>query len=165
MKRLIRISFFLFFLFSISKSWGQPSLNFGSNGNTSGCVPHTVVFNISNVSSNTANTTYQLNFGDGSPVLSYTQATIPSSVSHTYTTISCGQTSVGMQNSFGATLSAANTLGSTSGNISPIRISKKPNASFTLSSTSIISGSNITFTNISDPGVTYTGTTCNTNPP
>ncbi len=166
MKQIIRISFFLFCLFSVTKSWGQlPSLSFGYNGNASGCAPHTVVFSIGSVSSNSANTTYQLNFGDGSPVLNFTQSTIPSSVSHTFTSISCGQTFSGQQNCFGATLTATNTSGPTIGSVTPIRISKKPNASFTLSPSPICAGSSITFTNISDPGVTYSGATCNTNPP
>jgi hypothetical protein len=166
MNQIIRISFFLFCLFSISKSWGQlPSLQFGSNGNASGCAPHSITFNISGISTNTANTTYQLNFGDGSPVLNYTQTTIPATVSHTYSSISCGQTFSGQQNCFGATLTATNSSGPTTAAVFPIRISKKPNASFALSESSICAGIPLTFSNISDPGVTYSGATCNTNSP
>jgi hypothetical protein len=59
MKQIIRISFFLFCFFSVTKSWGQlPSLSVGSNGIANGCAPHTIVFSIGSVSSNTANTTY-----------------------------------------------------------------------------------------------------------
>jgi hypothetical protein len=145
--------------------WGQlPSINFGYSGNAGGCAPHTVVFNISNFSSNVAGTTYVLNFGDGSPNLNYTQANLPTTVSHTYTQISCGQVFNGNQNAYGATITAINSSGPTIGVVNPIRISKKPNASFTLSPSPICVGSSITFTNISDPGVTYTGSSCNTNP-
>jgi hypothetical protein len=81
-----------------------PSISFGNSGNASGCAPHSVTFNISSISGNTSNTTYQLNFGDGSPVLNYTQANVPSAVGHTYSSISCGQTFQGTSNSYGATL-------------------------------------------------------------
>ena len=83
------------------------SLNFGFTGNSSGCAPHSVTFNISSISGNVPNTTYQLNFGDGSPVLNFTQANVPSTVSHTYSSVSCGQTYSGQQNCFRATLTAS----------------------------------------------------------
>ena len=166
MKQIRILFFFVLFLFSTFYSWGQlPSINFGYSGNAGGCAPHTVVFNISNFSSNVAGTTYVLNFGDGSPNLNYTQANLPSTISHTYTQVSCGQTFNGNQNAYGATITATNASGPTIGSVTPIRISKKPNASFTLSPTPICAGGSITFTNTSDPGVTYTGSTCNTNPP
>ena len=75
-----------------------PSISFGASGNASGCAPHSVTFNISSISGNTSNTTYQLNFGDGSPVLNYTQANVPSAVGHIYLSVSCGQTYSGQQN-------------------------------------------------------------------
>lgn len=166
MKQIRILFFFILSLFSTFYSWGQlPSINFGYSGNAGGCAPHTVVFNISNFSSNVAGTTYVLNFGDGSPILNYTQANLPSTISHTYTQVSCGQTFNGNQNAYGATITATNASGPTIGSVTPIRISKKPNASFTLSPTPICAGGSITFTNTSDPGVTYTGSTCNTNPP
>lgn len=153
------------FLLIASNGLAQlPALTIGNSGNASGCAPHTVVFNIDNVAGNAPSTTYALDFGDGSPVLNYTQANIASTVSHTYSTVACGQTFGGQFNSFGATLTATNASGSTTGTIAPIRISKKPNASFTLSPTPICVGSTITFTNISDPGVTYISQACNTNP-
>ena len=142
-----------------------PSITFGYSGNAGGCAPHTVVFNISGFSGNVSTTTYTVNFGDGSPILNYTQATLPTTISHTYTQISCGQVFNGNQNAFGATITATNASGSTIGAVAPIRISKKPNAAFTLSPPVICSGGSITFTNTSDPGVTYSGTTCNTSPP
>ncbi|MFN5319622.1 MAG: hypothetical protein ACK5CY_12345, partial [Bacteroidia bacterium] len=142
-----------------------PSITFGYSGNAGGCAPHTVVFNISGFSGNVSTTTYTVNFGDGSPILNYTQATLPTTISHTYTQISCGQVFNGNQNAFGATITAANSLGASTATVTPIRISKKPNAAFTLSPPVICSGGSITFTNTSDPGVTYTGNTCNTNPP
>jgi large repetitive protein len=162
-KGLFLVIFIL--LFFARNSWGQlPALTFGNSGNASGCAPHTVVFNISNVSGNVPGTTYVLDFGDGTPVINYTQATIPTSVSHTYTSISCGQSYGGQPNCFGAILTATNSSGPTIGTVTPIRISKKPNASFTLSPTPICSGGTITFTNISDPGVTYSSGNCNTSP-
>jgi len=156
---------FIVLLFTIDGFTQLPSISFGNSGNASGCAPHSVTFNISSFSGNTPNTTYQLNFGDGSPVLNYTQATIPTSVNHTFSSITCGQTYGGQQNCFGATVTATNSSGSTSGSVFPIRISKKPNASFSLSQSASCAGSTITFSNISDHGVTYTGSVCNTNTP
>ena len=141
-----------------------PSLNFGNSGGASGCAPHTVTFSIGNVSGNSPATTYNLNFGDGSPPAVYTQATVPATVSHTYTTISCGQTFNTQNNSFGATMTATNAAGPTVGTVSPIQISKKPSAAFSLASSPICVGGQITFTNTSDPGVTYQAGNCNTNP-
>ena len=70
--------------------WGQSVINFNSGGNTIGCAPNPINYTISgNINSFT---NYTLDFGDGSPVVNYTSASLPSSVSHTYTTISCGST-------------------------------------------------------------------------
>jgi hypothetical protein len=97
---------FIVLLFTIDGFAQLPSILFGVLGNASGCAPHSVTFNISSISGNAPNTTYQLNFGDGSPVINYTQATIPTSVNHTYSTVTCGQTFEGISNSYGATLTA-----------------------------------------------------------
>lgn len=166
MKQIRRLTLFVLFLFSALFSWGQvPSLTFGYSGNATGCAPHSITFNITGVAGNTANTTYALNFGDGSPIVNYTQANVPSTVSHTYNNISCGQTYGGQSNCFGAKLTATNSAGPTIGTVTPIRISKKPIASFTISPTPICAGNTITFTSISDPGVTYNGSACDTLPP
>jgi hypothetical protein len=95
---------FIVLLFTIDGFAQLPSILFGVLGNASGCAPHSVTFNISSISGNAPNTTYQLNFGDGSPVLNYSQANVPSAVSHTYSSISCGQTFVGLSNNYGVTL-------------------------------------------------------------
>lgn len=154
----IRILFFLvLFLLSALYSWGQlPSVGLGNSGTTIGCAPHTITFNISNVAGNSANTTYILNFGDGSPVLNYTQSNIPATVTHTYNAVSCGNSYQGNSNAFGATITATNSSGPASNAVFPIRISKKPNASFTISPPVVCAGQPITFTNISNPGVVYT---------
>ena len=90
--RFRNLYFVFIVLISTSSGFSQlPSLNFGYSGNESGCAPHSTTFNISNISENTPHTTYQLNFGDGSPVLNYTQANVPSAVGHTYSSISCGK--------------------------------------------------------------------------
>lgn len=97
------------FLLIASNGLAQlPALTIGNSGNASGCAPHTVVFNIDNVAGNAPSTTYALDFGDGSPIVNYTAGTLPSSVSHTYTAISCGFTftnsGTSCPNAFGATL-------------------------------------------------------------
>lgn len=159
---------FLLLLFTVQgfSTFCQTSINFGSTGNTYGCGPHTITFTISgNIG---AFTNYVLNFGDGSPPQSFTQATLPSTISHTYAAVSCGQnfTSGGnaYPNAYGATLTASNSANGQTGGwaVYPIRISKKPTAAFTKSTNTICVGSPITFTNISEPGVTYSadGSTC-----
>jgi hypothetical protein len=83
-----------------------PSISFGNSGINSGCAPHAITFKISNISGNAPNTTCQLNFGDGRPVLNFKQVNVPSAVSHTYLSISCEQTFGGIPNSYEAMLTA-----------------------------------------------------------
>lgn len=97
---------FVILIFVIDVFAQLPSISFGASGNASGCAPRSVTFNISSISENAPNTTYQLNFGDGSPVLNFTQANIPQTVSHNYSSISFGQTYGRLASNYGATSTA-----------------------------------------------------------
>ena len=99
-----RKSYFVFVLliFVIDDFAELPTISFGVSGNTICCAPHSMEFSVSNFSGNVPNTTYQLNFGDGSPVLNFTHANIPHIVSHSYSSISFGQTYGGLATNYGA---------------------------------------------------------------
>jgi hypothetical protein len=97
-----------------------------------------LTFPISNVSGNIPGTTYNVSFSDGTPPLTYTQATIPSSITHTFNTSSCGSSftngSIIEQNAFGVSIQAINPCGSASASAGPIRTSSPPTANFTIPS-------------------------------
>ena len=158
----IRYNLWLFFVFILSYEGIAQTLSveLGFGGLSIGCSPLTVNFNINTVSGNPPSTTYVLDFGDGSPVINYTQSNIPATVSHIYTDLSCGETFttgvISIPNSFGATLVATNAGSTNSGSAYPIRISQKPNASFLISPPVVCAGQPVTFTNNSNPGVVYT---------
>jgi gliding motility-associated-like protein len=156
-------------LFQLSPFLGlaQLTLGFNSNGNTAGCAPYTLTFPITNVSGNPANTSYTINFGDGSPVLNYTQATLPSSVTHTYTTNSCGSSYLTTSNVFGATITATNpTLSPFTAAVSPIVISSPPDALISPLTSTVCVGSTVSINNNSSEGVFIdpsAGYSCSTN--
>jgi large repetitive protein len=147
--------FFTFcFLAHLSDGFSQLSLGFNSNGNTAGCAPYTLTFPITNVSSNPATTTYTINFGDGSPILNYTQANLPASVTHTYTTNSCGSSFQSTSNVYGATITANNpSFSPFTAAVSPIVISSGPTADISASNSVVCVGSTVNIQNNSDEGV------------
>lgn len=61
-----------------------PSITGVANGNTSGCAPLTITFNVNDVSGNEPGTTYSFDFGDSTPPLTFNQSNVPPTVSHTY---------------------------------------------------------------------------------
>jgi hypothetical protein len=119
------------------------------------------------VSGNPANTSYTINFGDGSPILNYTQATLPTSVTHTYSTNSCGSSYLATQNVFGAAITATTpTLSPFTAAVSPIVISSPPNANISPLTSTVCVGSTVTINNISSEGVYIdpsAGYSCSTN--
>ena len=136
------------------KGFGQLTLGFNSNGNTAGCAPYTLTFPITNVSSNPATTNYTINFGDGSPILNYTQATLPASVTHTYTLNSCGSSFQATNNVYGATITATSPSSSPfTAAVSPIVISSPPDASISPLNSVVCVGSSVVFNDISSQGV------------
>lgn len=110
----------------------NPSISFGSPGNTNGCVPYTVNFPISNYSSNAQGTYYVFNFGDGIVETLYNLS--GSSIQHTYNIPSCGNippTLTGPDNTFTAMATAINACNSTGTTVTvgSIAVSQQPSAS------------------------------------
>lgn len=162
MKQIRCLSLFVLLLFSAVLSFSQSVINFNSGGNTIGCAPNPINYTISgNIN---AFTNYTLNFGDGSPILNYTSSTLPSNVSHTYTSISCGSSFTNggttCPNAFGATLTGTNSSTGQQGSwvVYPIGISQPPISSFTIAPSPVCSNTPVTFTNTSFEGNVYTPT-------
>jgi hypothetical protein len=80
-----------------------PSIAFGALFSVSIFVTNSKKLSISNISENALYTTYQLKFGEGSLVQNYLCATIPSSLSHHFSSVICVQTFEVASNSFGET--------------------------------------------------------------
>ena len=151
----LRLLLLLICLFGLSnRSFSQLTLGFNSNGNTAGCAPYTLTFPITNVSGNPASTNYTINFGDGSPVLNFTQASLPASVTHTYTQNSCGATFQSTNNVYGATITATSSSSPPfTVAVSPIVISLAPDAAITSVSSVVCAGSTLFLQNTSSQGV------------
>lgn len=132
----------------------SPQILFSSAGNTSGiCSGSSLVFDISGAGSNPSTTTYTVTFNDGTAPLTYTQATLPAHITHTFNLSSCGYTSVtatgSYQNSFSATIVAENTCNSSAVTVAPIYVSSPPNSNFTVPSIVSCSNTPLCFTNTS----------------
>ncbi|MBU3660515.1 MAG: PKD domain-containing protein [Flavobacteriales bacterium] len=143
----------------------QPSSPIISNpANAQGCSPLTLTFPISNVSGNIPGTTYNVTFSDGTTPLTYTQATIPSSITHTFNSSSCGSSftngSITEQNAFGVSIQAINPCGSSSASAGPIRTSSPPTANFTIPST-VCKNQTATTVNTSIAGSIVSSSDCN----
>jgi gliding motility-associated-like protein len=134
--------------------------------NAQGCAPLTLTFPISNISQNTPGTVYTITFSDGTPTLTYTQATIPNAITHTFNNTSCGSSflngTVLENNAFGVSIQAINPCGSASASAGPIRTSSPPQASFNYPSILCLNGTGTTV-NTSIPGSIATSGGCNTN--
>jgi PKD repeat protein len=129
------------------------------------CVGNSLIFPLTFVNGNSPGTNYNITFGDNTQAQTYTQNDVPSSVTHTFNTSSCGvPMSYGFNNSFVAIIQATNPCGVTSSSVTPIYVSQNPNASFTISKDTNCVNTNTTFTNttpvfsvVSNFGVCTTG--------
>lgn len=135
----------------------SPGVSFPANA--SSCAPVTLPITLSNFSNNPTGTTYVLTFNDNSTPQTFTQQTIPTVINHTFTTSSCGFTSGGLPNVFGATLIATNPCGQASGSASNLQVSIAPTAAITGSIGACV-GTTVLFNNTSDPGETVNGASC-----
>ncbi|OYU84556.1 MAG: hypothetical protein CFE24_05840 [Flavobacterium sp. BFFFF2] len=110
-----------------------------------GCAPITASVNISNISNNTPGTNYIIDWGISGSVGNleyYTQATIPSTLTHVYNDTSCGRVfslgnDISLQDAIGVTIKAINqcSLDVNNGTPSiagPIYVSTPPVANFNL---------------------------------
>ena len=138
----------------------NPTVTFPAN--ISGCGPLTVPITLGGFSNNPVGTNYTLTFNDGSQAQTFTQSTIPTVINHTFSNSSCGYTSGGLPNVYGAQLIASNPCGSASGGASNLQVSIPPVANFTGSPSGCV-GSTVLFNNTSNPGETVTGANCNQN--
>ncbi len=110
----------------------NPSVGIASPGNTYICANNSISFPINNISSNSPGTTYKITFNDGTPAQYFTQASIPSNISHIYTHSSCGTTSNGISNSFIAKIEATNPCAVSQGAVTPIYVSEVPTPQITV---------------------------------
>jgi PKD repeat protein len=122
------------------------------------CAPATITFEIGNWYSNSAGTTYQLDFGDGTTDITLqhplNNTNVPKQVSHTYTNSSCPNID------FTATLKAINGCYSTTYTLNQIVIRKKPIADFTIDTPVCVTDA-VCFTNTTTDGSSGNNS-CNT---
>ncbi|GAA4323560.1 PKD domain-containing protein [Flaviaesturariibacter amylovorans] len=113
----------------------NPAVGLTNPGNTVTCSESSLTFPITSTSGNSPGTIYTITFNDGSPAQVFPHPA-PASVTHTFNLSSCGTTSSSgantYPNSFSAAIKATNPCGSSSANVVPIYISKKPRANFTV---------------------------------
>jgi large repetitive protein len=123
----------------------NPALGANTSGNTLQCGPVELCFDISGYTNNFSEITYDVNFGDNSPIENYTQANLPNPVCHDYTASSC-------PGSYTFIITAvSNCPNPTQATISPIVIYSPPSAAFT-NPASYCVNSPAPFTNTSIPG-------------
>ncbi len=122
----------------------NPAIGAANPGATTGCGPMTLCFPLSNYATNHSSTTYEVNYGDGSPIVILPHPP-PAVICHTYTTSSCGQPG----NAFTFIMKAVNSCDSSLASISPIRVYGGPQANFTASPSTQCVNTPITFLNTS----------------
>lgn len=121
------------------------------------CAPATITFKIGNWFNNSPGTTYQLDFGDGTPAVTLTHPlnnnNTDKEVSHTYTTSSCPNVD------FTATLRAINGCFTTTYTVNQIVVRKKPIANFSVQVPACVNDA-VCFTNLTTDG--SSGNSCST---
>jgi len=115
--------------------------------NTQDCVPYILTWPVLNTQDNTPGTLYSFFVNDGSPVQSFNQSNLPSSISHTFEKSSCG---LGLTNNkFTVSFNVINPCGE-SPTTSVVLPTQKPVASYDMSpNSSVCTNSAVTFTNTS----------------
>jgi gliding motility-associated-like protein len=146
----------------VIKNVTNPSGGIVSPGSTQNlCAPTTPLnFTISNWGANSAGTVYDIDYGDGSAIVHYTQTNLESSIyfnasnpsaslnfpiPHSYTITNCPKTE------FIAILNVSNACGKTKSSVSGITVYSKPKADFTVQSKACLN-TNVPFTNTSTTG-------------
>lgn len=124
---------------SISKTYivfvgSNPAVSLGNPGNTDICNANSLTFPITGTSNNPPGTIYTVTFNDGSTPQVFNHPP-PTSVTHSFTTSSCGTTSSdgsnSYPNSFSANIVATNPCSTSSVGVVPIYVSANPVANFT----------------------------------
>jgi PKD repeat protein len=139
-----------------------PLGNLFTIANTTDCNPATLTWPVdtANTNQNPPGTTYEFSVNDGSASQVYTQANLPTTISHIFSTTSCGVP--GGTNAFTVNFNVTNPCALNPTSPGVVRISQTPNAIFTISPDTVIcQGSIVTFTNASI-GNYFNGSLCQT---
>lgn len=131
----------------------SPALGFKTDslGIPRTCTGESIKFLIEGTQLNPADTKYTLSFYDGTPDTTFNHPA-PDFIWHTFDSTSCGRTTLGVANSFAATIVAKNPCGRppTEISIKPILVSDKPKAVFKISpKDTVCVGTRITLTDTS----------------
>jgi hypothetical protein len=141
----------------------SPAISIGIAGNTQQCGPATINFSLGSFDNNHFSTTYTLTFSDGSSPQIFNHPP-PSTVTHTFTQSSCGETSLNnLPDAFWFQITAQNLCDIAVSTIEPIRISTAPNAQFTALPDPVCINSTVTVNSTADPGTNVNAAGCNTN--
>lgn len=147
----------------VVKNISNPSGGIVSPGNTADlCAPTDLInFAISGWGTNSAGTVYDIDYGDGTPIVHLTQANLESSsyfnavnpslstnfpIPHSYAISNCPNAE------FTVVLNVLNACGKTKSSVSNITVYTKPVADFTIASTPACLNTNVSFTNTSLAG-------------
>ena len=139
-----------------------------------GCVPHFTEYTFSVPSTNVTGTTYTVTWGDGTPNEVYTHPNVPSTLSHTYNISSCGSNvTISGQTYYNVYQPSVITQNPCSVQPQPsaaglISVGLGPDASFTVSRTTLCQGGNVQINNTSNFGLTVPtsgGASCLTTSP
>ena len=128
----------------------NPAVSLGSPGNTDNCSNTPLTFPITGTENNPPGTTYTVKFNDGTPAQVFNQPP-PTSVTHIFTSTSCGVNSISgtntYPNSFSASIVASNMCGVSEVNVVPIYVSTSPVVNFTIPKSSVGTNNAICLTN------------------
>jgi len=107
----------------------SPGGSLNNIANTVDCAPFTVTWPVIGTQDNAPGTTYKISVDDGSPDQTYTQTTLPDSISHNFTTSSCDKPT----NKFTITFSIFNPCNSSEPTLQ-VQATQKPKADFDINS-------------------------------
>jgi gliding motility-associated-like protein len=128
----------------------NPAVSLGSPGNTDNCSNTPLTFPITGTENNPPGTTYTVKFNDGTPAQVFNHPP-PTSVTHEFTSTSCGVTSISgtnsYPNSFSASIVASNMCGVSEVNVVPIYVSTSPVVNFTIPKSAVGTNNTICLTN------------------
>ncbi|WP_264532538.1 PKD domain-containing protein [Flavobacterium sp. N2013] len=147
----------------------NPAVGFTAALNADICVGQTLSFPLSGTINNPPGTTYEVSFSDGTDIERYTQANLPTQITHKFDKNSCGSTYVSgsssIPNSFSGTVKAINPCGTAVVSVGPIFVSSPPKAKITADSNSCLNQSIcIQNTSIGSIEVTSGNASCNSTP-
>ncbi|MDR0667185.1 MAG: PKD domain-containing protein [Prevotellaceae bacterium] len=132
-----------------------PGVTVTKPANTQICAGNSITFPLAASSDNPiGSTTYTINFGDGTPVITMPDP-LPASISHRYDTNSCESSILGAGGmtyscAFRFSILSENYCGVASGDVYPIYVSAPPKAGIEVTSDSICVGSPVCITNHSE---------------